>query len=233
MRYLGSFFITLVLYASAITTLFYTMNSSFSSNTKKEIKEEIVKISLVETPVKEIKKELKKEEKKVIEKEKEEEIKKTEKPKIKQKTEKPKIKKEKIKKEEIKKEVKKEIIKTQEKTLKQPTVSEKPLQNIEKPITKIDTTLIKEQFFSLVKNKIDSNKEYPNSARRRGIEGSIKVKFQITKEGNVKDISILSGKKIFHKAVLNAINNSFPIKIPKELNSFPLYINLELKFNLN
>lgn len=233
MRYLGSFFITLVLYASAITTLFYTMNSSFSSNTKKEIKEEIVKISLVETPVKEIKKELKKEEKKVIEKEKEEEIKKTEKPKIKQKTEKPKIKKEKIKKEEIKKEVKKEVIKTQEKTLKQPTVSEKPLQNIEKPVTKIDTTFIKEQFFSLVKNKIDSNKEYPNSARRRGIEGSIKVKFQITKEGNVKDISILSGKKIFHKAVLNAINNSFPIKIPKELNSFPLYINLELKFNLN
>ncbi len=49
---------------------------------------------------------------------------------------------------------------------------------------------------------------YPMRARRRGIEGSVKVRFVVTEEGRVTDIQILESrpKKIFDRAVIRCVS---------------------------
>ena len=48
---------------------------------------------------------------------------------------------------------------------------------------------------------------YPRRARRRGIEGWVKVRFLITAKGSVRDLSILqeSPKGVFHGTVMNTV----------------------------
>jgi len=48
---------------------------------------------------------------------------------------------------------------------------------------------------------------YPHRARRRGVEGWVKVRFLITAEGRVRDLSVLqeSPKGVFSKTVLNTV----------------------------
>ena len=48
---------------------------------------------------------------------------------------------------------------------------------------------------------------YPRRARRRGIEGWVKVRFLITKDGRVRDLSVIeeSPAGVFHKSVLRTV----------------------------
>lgn len=98
---------------------------------------------------------------------------------------------------------------------------------------KVDIETIKNLFLSDLRNKINANKFYPKVAQRRGIEGNVKVSFYILHNGQLGDITIISGKKVFNEAVTNAIKNSFPIKVPKELINFPMNVNLQLNFSLS
>jgi periplasmic protein TonB len=48
---------------------------------------------------------------------------------------------------------------------------------------------------------------YPRRARRRGIEGWVKVRFVVTKDGRVRNLSVLkeSPTGVFHKTVMNTV----------------------------
>ncbi|XOB61955.1 TonB family protein [Campylobacterota bacterium DY0563] len=225
MRYFGSFFITLILYASTITTVLYSFNNQ-SNITKNEGKNSLVKISLIEPKVelkkeKEIIKEQKKEPKKI-----EKNISKKIKNKIEKKVTNPKS------------QIKKEIVKDSEKVVKNEIKKIEPLSSkkVEKvvPLTpKVNITKIKNDYIEKVKKTINKNKFYPNSARRRGIEGYVNVNFIIGEKGELKNIKILNGKKIFYNAAKEAIVKSFPINTKKNNHIFPLKIDLCIKYNLN
>lgn len=213
MRYIISFFITLFLYSSLISTLFYNLDNTFIENKNLSQKQELIKISLVE----EI-------EKKVEKKQEHKKIKKIEKPK-KIKKEKPIVKKQKYKKLE-------QVV---EKT---PIIEKtKEIQELKKVENKIQETIdikkVKNEFIEKLKKKIDKNKFYPKSARRRGIEGDVNVEFFIHKDGSIDNLKIKEGKTIFHKAVKESIKNSFPMKIDNNSISFPFKIMVKLKFALN
>ncbi|WP_320035254.1 TonB family protein [Halarcobacter sp.] len=216
MRYFGSFFITLILYASTITTVLYSFNNQ-SNITKNEEKKSLVKISLIEPKVelkkeKEIIKEQKNEPKK-IKKKISKKVKKTKK-KIEKKVTKPKP--------QIKKEIK-----------KIEPLSSKKVEKVVPHTPKVNITKIKNDYIEKVKKTINKNKFYPNSARRRGIEGYVNVNFIIGEKGELKNIKILNGKKIFYNAAKEAIVKSFPINTKKNNHIFPLKINLCIKYNLN
>ena len=87
-------------------------------------------------------------------------------------------------------------------------------------------------FFANLKKRINKNKSYPKVARRRGIQGEINVEFTISANGNIADIKILEGRKLFHKSVKKAIEKSFPVEIPQELFSFPLTFSLKVLYKL-
>ncbi len=100
---------------------------------------------------------------------------------------------------------------------------------------KIDKSAEKRQFLSQVRSQIIANKRYPRIALKRHIQGSVKVKFDITASGNVSNIHYLNGKTILQKGARKAIEKSFPISIPSDLRSeLPINdIYLTIHFNIH
>lgn len=99
----------------------------------------------------------------------------------------------------------------------------------------VDPELLKakrERFISELINRINQNKSYPNSARRRAIEGEVEVEFAIASNGSVHDIEIISGHDIFKNSAIEAIQNSFPINIEEGLFEFPKKFKISILYIL-
>jgi len=96
---------------------------------------------------------------------------------------------------------------------------------------KVDKSAEKRAFLNQIRSKIIANKKYSKMALRRHIEGSVKVKFDITVNGSVSNIRFVSGKTILQKSVRKAITKSFPIRIPNTLkDQLPIY-NISVRVN--
>lgn len=235
-RYLSSFIISIFIYTSlfAGAIAFFVKDENFSD--KKLDKPNVISVSMISEPV--VKKEPIK--KKVIEKKKEIVKKKPVKKVVKKKPlPKPKkvIPKHEVVKEEVTKKetLKEELVKEEIPEVKS-AQTEKKQQVIVNKKSHINHDEIKAKqniFFTKLRNRINENKSYPRRARRRGIEGNVEVKFHLLSNGNVKNIEFLSGKKIFKKSVLEAIENSFPIEVDKSLFSFPKEFKISVKYVLS
>lgn len=89
------------------------------------------------------------------------------------------------------------------------------------------------RFFKKIKEEINSNKTYPRIALRRSIEGEVKISFTIFSDGKIK-ITELSGNRFFKQNSKDALLETFPITIPKELKlTFPLNLSVDLKYQLS
>lgn len=90
----------------------------------------------------------------------------------------------------------------------------------------------KKHFLSKVRRKIEKNKYYPRIAKKRGMEGIVKVRFRILSNGNVSDISV-SGPKVFHTSAKEAVNNAFPISIKHmPLSLLEDYVTIPLNYKI-
>ncbi|HED34277.1 MAG TPA: TonB family protein [Gammaproteobacteria bacterium] len=63
---------------------------------------------------------------------------------------------------------------------------------------------------------IESYKFYPGAARRRSIEGKLKVKFCLNDKGGPIKLSIEGGRAILQRAVRQALNDAQPFPLPPE-----------------
>ena len=89
----------------------------------------------------------------------------------------------------------------------------------------------KSQFLVKVRRKIDQHKSYPKIAKRRGMQGKVKVRFTILSNGNVGHISV-SGPKVFHNSARYAVKKAFPISTRNIPISLPTSVNLTLHYQL-
>ena len=89
----------------------------------------------------------------------------------------------------------------------------------------------KNRFLATVRQKINRNKSYPRIARRRGMQGAVKVRFTILANGHVGKISV-KGPKVFHTSARRAIEKSFPISTKNIPVSLPKIVNLTLRYQL-
>ena len=105
----------------------------------------------------------------------------------------------------------------------------------------INKNSVKEKVFSfshylqLVKQKIEKNKRYPLLARNKGIEGEVWLKFEILKNGKVKNIKVVKSShyQILDKAAIESIKKANPFPpFPKELKENSLIINVCVRFEL-
>ncbi|MCW8839262.1 MAG: energy transducer TonB [Thiovulaceae bacterium] len=236
-RYFSSFVISLFVYVGlfAGAVVFFDKDTNFSDKDIK--KQNVISVCMITQKPKIVEKPLKK--KKIIKKKK---IVKKPKPKkiikekiVKKELPKPKKilpKEEVIKKEEV---VEKEEVIEEKVAVKQPEI--KQVQQViakEEPHINHDEIRAKQNiFFTKLRNKINENKSYPRRARRRGIEGSVEVKFYIQSNGDVKNIEFVSGKGIFKKSALEAIENSFPVEVDKTLFSFPKEFKISIEYILS
>ena len=137
---------------------------------------------------------------------------------------KKKVKKKVIKKKHVKKKsVKKRVVKrktTTKKTSRKKRASKRQVSPAKK-----------NAFLSRIRSKISKAKTYPRIAQRRGMQGSVKVRFTILKSGNVTDIRV-SGKKVFYKSARAAIKKAFPISTKNMPMSLPQTINLTLRYQI-
>jgi protein TonB len=230
-RYLSSFIITVFIYVSLFSSAFVFLQRDDSFSDKEINKPNVISISMVSQPKQ-------KTPKKIVQKP-------VKKKKIKKKKaiKKPKKKKIPIKKEPIKKEpkveekiepVKEEIPKEKNPVQKNTSVKNKQ-QTVVNKKSKINHDEIKAKkniFFTKLRNKIEQNKSYPKRARRRGIEGSVEVRFFLQSDGSVKNVEFLSGKNIFKKSVIKAIKNSFPVDVEKSLFDFPMEFKISVDYVL-
>lgn len=106
--------------------------------------------------------------------------------------------------------------------------------NINKNSAKEKTSSIS-YYLQLVKQKIEKNKRYPLLARNKGIEGEVWLKFEILKNGKVKNIKVVKSShyQILDKAAIESIKKANPFPpFPKELKENSLIINISLRFEL-
>lgn len=57
-------------------------------------------------------------------------------------------------------------------------------------------------------------KHYPRAARRRGIEGDVRVSFLLAEDGTVRNIHIDSGFGVLRNAALHALRQAQPLPVP-------------------
>lgn len=89
----------------------------------------------------------------------------------------------------------------------------------------------KNRFLSMIRQKINRHKSYPKIARRRGMQGVVKVRFTILANGRVGNISV-NGPKVFHRSARKAIENAFPVNTKSVPVSLPKTVSLTLRYQL-
>jgi len=89
----------------------------------------------------------------------------------------------------------------------------------------------KNLFLANIRAKINKHKSYPRIAKKRRMQGSVKVKFTILRSGKVGNIS-LRGPKVFHTSARNAVKSAFPVNAKKAPISLPKNINLTLRYQI-
>ena len=89
----------------------------------------------------------------------------------------------------------------------------------------------KSQFLAKIRAKINRAKSYPRIAQKRGMQGIVKVRFTILKNGRVGHISV-RGPKVFHNSAKRAVKKAFPINTKNAPLSLPTSVNLSLRYQL-
>ena len=89
----------------------------------------------------------------------------------------------------------------------------------------------KNQFLANIRAKINKHKSYPRIAKKRRMQGSVKVKFTILASGKVGNISV-RGPKVFHSSARNAVKSAFPVNAKNAPLSLPANVNLTLRYKI-
>jgi len=90
-------------------------------------------------------------------------------------------------------------------------------------------------YFQTVRTMIENRKEYPYPARKRQAQGRVVVRFVISIDGTVTDISLVqsSSHRLLDTAALAAVKNSSPFpRPPQRLFSGPIPLEICVVFEL-
>jgi len=85
------------------------------------------------------------------------------------------------------------------------------------------------RFIARLKAKINANKVYPRIARKRRMQGRVKIRFRVTSTGKLSNLSA-TGPRIFIKSAKNAVEKSFPLSTRGAL--LPMNVTLTLNYRL-
>ncbi|MFT7879921.1 MAG: energy transducer TonB [Sulfurimonas sp.] len=142
----------------------------------------------------------------------------------KEKSKKPELKKEKPK---VKKKQPKKVVKKSKKR-RPPTQKRSALKSTKKQHS---TAKQKNLFLAKVRDRINRNKSYPRIAKRRGMQGSVKVNFTILPNGHVSAITV-KGSKAFHRSAKKAVKKAFPVSVKSIPMRLPEKVSITLHYKL-
>ncbi len=137
-----------------------------------------------------------------------------------------------------KKRVKKRIKKTKViKEVKKQKVVSKPSPVKQKqfiaPISKVDTSTIKDRYIKEIRRQIRQKLIYPKIAKRMHIEGEVNIAFVVGKDGDISGIRVVnSSRKILSNGALKTIKSLSLKPIPKALGVSLLKLEVPIEFKL-
>ena len=243
-RHFISYFSTALVYLFGVSLFFYLQDHTLVSSKKSE--EKVIEMCLcsftpeADTPIE------KPEETEAVE-----EVAVEEDPVVEKKTE--------VKPEAVNEPVREETPKIKEKVLPVPVVPKAKPKPAEKPAAKVvkkkaektkkrtakkkqpapkaspqkskGSSAEKNLFLATIRDKINKHKSYPRIARKRGMQGTVKVTFTILGSGKVGNISV-EGPKVFHQSARNAVKSAFPIDARNAPISLPKNISIALRYQV-
>ncbi|NOR55424.1 MAG: TonB family protein [Sulfurovum sp.] len=86
-------------------------------------------------------------------------------------------------------------------------------------------------FYKKIRVKMNRHKFYPKIAKRRGMQGSVKVSFTILPSGKVSRITLV-GPKVFQKSARKAVESVFPLNVKNVPVSLPTRVNVTLHYQI-
>ncbi len=90
----------------------------------------------------------------------------------------------------------------------------------------------RQKFLAKIRDKIDRAKTYPRIAKKRGIEGEVRLFFTVTANGELRNLRI-EGPRVFHTSARRAVEAAFPVDTSGMNISFPLEIRLKLRYQIH
>lgn len=136
--------------------------------------------------------------------------------------------KKKIVKKQLKKKIKK-ILKKPSKYTKKSTIST-PHKKTKKQNSAARANA-RNLFYAKLRRKINNNKSYPRMAKRRGMQGKVKVSFILLKNGHIKNLKI-AGSSLFKKSARKAVELSFPVSVKNIAFSLPDNVSFSINYRL-
>ena len=71
-----------------------------------------------------------------------------------------------------------------------------------------------DRFINEILNQIENNKFYPTKARRRNIQGTVKVELKLDDNGSIVSLQLFEGHRLLRQATATAIQASAPFDTP-------------------
>ncbi len=100
-----------------------------------------------------------------------------------------------------------------------------PVEEPGEALMNADAEKMRQSYLSLVMQRVEKNKHYPRLARRRSIEGTVKISFIVDAGGNIHSLSITGGQKLLREAAARAVEKSAPLPTPPDPR-FPVSFNM-------
>ena len=96
-------------------------------------------------------------------------------------------------------------------------------------LTGVNDYFTANDYFEMVRLKIESCKKYPGSARARHVEGKVEIRFVIEANGQLSSLKIIRHARhsSLNTAALNAVKNAAPFPMPPQ-NMFKESIPVEI-----
>ena len=113
---------------------------------------------------------------------------------------------------------------------KMPTVTEAVTGTVEDPAL---IEKAKQEYLRRLMSHIEKYKHYPRAARRRRIEGDVRVSFSLHAAGKLDGLNISGGQEILNSAALRAVEEALPLPEPPASLGLPWPVAFTMRFSLN
>jgi protein TonB len=91
----------------------------------------------------------------------------------------------------------------------------------------------KQEYLRRLMAHIESHKSYPRAARRRRLEGDIRVSFSLQADGAVAALQAVGGHRLLTGAARQAVERAVPLPMPPESLSLPWEVAFTMRFSLH
>lgn len=91
---------------------------------------------------------------------------------------------------------------------------------------------VRDRYLAAVLAHIESHKFYPLPARRRGLQGSVDVRFTLDARGMISNLDVTGSNSLFVEAARAAVHKALPLPAAPSLEGFPLDVSYQMLFKL-